>query len=148
VSTAGIIRFGDRIERGLAASFRCARCGEVAGVIRVARAGTAVTMGPPPGTGAPGRDGLVLDYFIGTVWQAESAEVLDALQALIDQGHVDPVAIRGISGPLRELTPFYCPDCELNYCSRDWDTSVVFDEDFYDYTEGVCPNGHRHTLDG
>jgi hypothetical protein len=48
VSAAGITRFGDRIERGPAASFRCARCGGVAGVVRVARAGTTVNMGADP----------------------------------------------------------------------------------------------------
>jgi hypothetical protein len=44
VSAAGISRFGDRIERGPAASFRCARCGEVA-FVRVARTGATVNMG-------------------------------------------------------------------------------------------------------
>jgi hypothetical protein len=34
VSAAGITRFGDQIERRAAASFRCARCGEVAGIVR------------------------------------------------------------------------------------------------------------------
>jgi hypothetical protein len=27
------------------------------------------------------------------------------------------------------------------------DTSVLFDDELYDRTEGTCPNGHRHTLD-
>jgi hypothetical protein len=72
---------------------------------------------------------------------------LDAVQSLIDHGHVDPVAIRGISRTLWEVTPFYCPDCGLNYCGRDWDTRVLFDEGFYDRTEGTCPHGHRHTID-
>jgi hypothetical protein len=77
-------RFGDRIERGPAASFRCARCGELAGVVRVARAGTTINMGPPLGIATPDRGGLVLDHFLGTAWQAESAAVLDAVQALIE----------------------------------------------------------------
>jgi hypothetical protein len=47
----------------------------------------------------------------------------------------------------RDEYPFYCPDCELNYCSKDWDTYVLFDEGFYDCTMGTCPNGHQHTLD-
>ena len=140
-------RFGDRIGRGPAASFRCTRCGELAGVVRVARAGTMVDMGPPLGIEIPDRDGLVLDYFLGTAWQAESAEVLDAVQALVEQGNVAPAAIRDVSWALREVTPFYCPDCGLSYCSRDWDTCVVSDEGFYDCTEGACPNGHRHVLD-
>ena len=39
-----------------------------------------------------------------------SAEVLDAVQALIEASNVDPAAIRGISWALREATPFYCPN--------------------------------------
>lgn len=104
-------------------------------------------MGSALGNETPARDGLVLDGFIGTAWSAVTGEVLDAVRALIGHGCVDPVAIRGISRALREVTPFYCPGCGLNYCSRDWDASVVFDEGFCDRTEGTCPNGHRHTLD-
>jgi hypothetical protein len=46
-----------------------------------------------------------------------------------------------------ELAPFYCPECELNYCGADWETFPVFDEGFYDCTMGICPSGHRHTVD-
>lgn len=52
-----------------------------------------------------------------------------------------------VSRVLWEITPFYCPDCELNYCSRDWDTCVLAGEGFCDCTMGICPNGRRHTLD-
>ena len=147
MNTPGITRFGDRVVQGPAASFRCALCGEVAGVVRVARAGTTVNMGPPLGTETPDRDGLVLDYFLGTAWHAVATDIVDAVQALFDEGNVDPVAIRQVNWALWEVTPFYCPDCQLNYCSTDWDTSVLFDEEFYDCTIGICPNGHRHTLD-
>lgn len=69
------------------------------------------------------------------------------VRALIDQGRVNPAAIRGISLAFWEITPFYCPECGLNYCGKERDTSVVFDEGLYDRAEGTCPNGHRHTLD-
>jgi hypothetical protein len=36
---AGTTRFGDRVPGRAAASFRCGECGEIAGVVRVARAG-------------------------------------------------------------------------------------------------------------
>ena len=140
-------RFGDRIEQGPGASFRCARCGELAGVVRVARAGTTVNMGPPFGNKTTGRDGLVLGYVLGTAWHAESAEVVGAVQALIDRGHAAPAAIRDISGTLWEVTPFYRPGCGLNYCSSDWDTCALFDDGFYDCTRGNCPKGHQHVLD-
>lgn len=132
---------------GPAASFRCAQCGEVAGVVRVARAGTTVNMGPTLGNEVPARDGLVLDGFIGTAWCAVSGEMLDAVKALIDQERVNPVAVRGISWTFCEITPFFCPDCGLNYCIMEWDTSVLFDDGLYDRTEGACPDGHQHTLD-
>jgi hypothetical protein len=139
----GISRFGDRTAGGHAA-FRCARCGELAGVVKVARAGAAVDMGPPLGLEIQDRDGVVVDYFLGTAWHAIGGGTLDAVQAAIDQGDLDPVALRGIDP---ELAPFYCPDCELNYCADDWAREVVFDEGFYDCTRGTCPHGHVHTID-
>jgi hypothetical protein len=54
-----------------AASFRCAKCGELAGVARVARAGTTVDMGPS--LGRQDHDGLVVDYFLGTAWHAATS---------------------------------------------------------------------------
>ena len=139
----GITRFGERSAGG-AASFRCAQCGEVAGVVRVARAGTAVDMGPPLGHQVNGHDGLVVDYFLGTAWQAASPETAAAVLALLEAGSADPLALRGIS---EGLAPFYCPDCQLNYCASDWDTYVLVDEGFYDCTMGTCPHGHRHLVD-
>jgi hypothetical protein len=140
---AGIARFGERTAYG-AASFRCAKCGELAGVVRVARAGTTVDMGPPLGRETPSRDGLVVDYFTGTAWLAADSTSLDTVQAVIDRGDIDPIALCEVNW---DLAPFYCPDCELNYCRKDWNTYVVFDEGFYDCTMGRCPNGHEHTVD-
>src|SRR5689334_14504208 len=93
------------VPKGPAASFRCGQRGEVAGVVRVTQAGGAV--GDEPSSG---RDGLVLEYFLGTVWHAETGDVVDAVQALIEQGNVDPIAIREISWALWDITPFYCPE--------------------------------------
>jgi predicted RNA-binding Zn-ribbon protein involved in translation (DUF1610 family) len=139
-----ITRFGERTAHG-AASFRCAQCGELAGVVRVARAGTSVDLGPPLGRQVDERDGLVVDYFLGTTWQAAGAQAADAVQAIIDdKGTVDPLALRDVG---RDLVPFYCPDCQLNYCARDWSTYVLLDEGFYDCTMGTCPAGHRHMVD-
>jgi predicted RNA-binding Zn-ribbon protein involved in translation (DUF1610 family) len=143
---AGTTRFGDRIPKGPAASFRCGQCGEIAGVVRVARAsGTAGDFAPSSG-GEPGGDGLVLDYFLGTVWHTDTGDVLDAVQALIEQGNVDPVTIREISWTLWDITPFYCPECRLNYCSLDWNMHFAVSERSYDCILGTCPNGHRHVL--
>jgi hypothetical protein len=138
-----VTRFGERTAHG-AASFRCAACGEAAGVVKVVRTGTSVDMGPPAGLQSSAHDGLVVDYFLGTTWLAASAAALDAVQAIIDGGNADPVSLRQLNW---ELAPFYCPDCELNYCRDDWSTQVLTDDGFYDCTIGTCPNGHRHMVD-
>jgi hypothetical protein len=119
---------------GPAASFRCAQCGELAGVVRVVRPESS------PGLEPPGR--LILDCFLGTTRRAQDAETLNAVQALIEQGNVDPAAIRALSWDLWEITPFYCAECGLNYCARDWDTYFDFNL-MYDCIMGICPNGHR-----
>ena len=141
---AGVTRFGARTAQGTAVSFRCAACGELAGVVKVARAGTLVAMGAPLADETCGRDGLVVDYFLGTAWHGVSPAVLEEVQALIDAGPVEPASLREVSW---ELAPFHCPDCGLNYCAADWDTRVLFDEGCYDRTMGTCPNGHEHMVD-
>jgi hypothetical protein len=144
VAAAGMPRFGERIGQRAAASFRCAACGEVAGVVKVARAGTTVDMGPPLGEQAYDRDAIVVDYFVGTASKFADAATLDAVQEIVSSQAPDPVALRHIDW---ELAPFYCPGCDLNYCRADWHSFPIFDEGFYDCTIGICPGGHRHTVD-
>jgi predicted RNA-binding Zn-ribbon protein involved in translation (DUF1610 family) len=140
VGAAGTTRFGDRIPKGAAASFRCGECGEIAGVVRVAHGRSLA--GNEPSSGG----GLVLNYFLGTVWHADTGDVLDAVQALIEQGNVDPVTIREITWALWDITPFYCPECRLNYCSLDWNMHFSVRAGTYDCIIGSCPHGHRHVL--
>jgi hypothetical protein len=139
---ANITRYGERTADG-AASFRCAACGELAGVVRATAGGAAAT-GPPLGTTTSDQDGFIVSDFIGIAWLAAGRAVLDAVRALIDEGSIDPLALRDIHW---ELAPFYCPDCQLNYCRNHWNTHVIFDKDLYDCTKGTCPNGHEHTVD-
>jgi predicted RNA-binding Zn-ribbon protein involved in translation (DUF1610 family) len=115
----GMSRFGERIGRAAAASFRCAACGEMAAVVKVARAGTTVDMGPPLGRETYERDAVVVDYFFGTASRFADAATLDAVQHIVSSDAPDPVAQRRIDP---ELAPFFCPDCGLNYCRADWDT--------------------------
>jgi hypothetical protein len=145
VGAAGTTRFGDRTRRGTAASFRCAQCGDLAGVVRIARADTAAEIGRLPGRD-PIASGLVLDYFLGRSWHAAEPATLDAVQGLIEQGNVDPIAIRAISWPLWLVTPFYCPECRLSYCSGHWDPHADFNVGFWDCIIGICPKGHRHLV--
>jgi hypothetical protein len=138
-----LTRYGERTADG-AASFACAACGELAGVVRATPVGGPANMGPPLAITASDHDGLIVDDFIGTSWVATSRAVVDPVQALIDEGNADPLALRAISW---ELAPFCCPDCQLNYCKDDWNINIVFDENFYDYTMGTCPNGHQYVVD-
>jgi hypothetical protein len=140
---ASITRFGERMADG-GACFKCAACGGAAGVVRTARAGALADLGPMAGRHDPGRDGFVIDCFLGTVWFAADTAAVDAVQAILDTGGADPAALRRI---VRELAPFYCPDCELNYCGGDWHAEMYWDEGFYDRTVGTCPRGHCHLLD-
>jgi hypothetical protein len=83
---AGVTKLGEPTRRGKPARFRCARCGDLAGVIKVIHAGSPVDVGPPLGKQVQERDGLVLDYFLGTTWLAAPGDKLDAVEAIIEQG--------------------------------------------------------------
>jgi hypothetical protein len=144
MAVTGITRFGERIGQAAAASFRCAVCGEMAGVVKVARAGTSVDMGPPLGRETYDHDAVIIDYFLGTASKFADTATLGAVQEIVSTDAPNPVALRQIDW---ELAPFYCPDCDLNYCKADWQTYVLVDEGFYDCTMGTCPRDHRHTVD-
>lgn len=139
-----VTRFGERTGQGAAASFRCAACGEMAGVVKVARAGASVDMGPSLGRQTYDRDAVIVDYFLGTAGIFADAPTLNAVEEIVSGGAPDPVALRQIDW---ELAPFYCTDCGLNYCRADWRIYVLVDEGFYDCTMGRCPNGHEHMVD-
>jgi hypothetical protein len=145
VGAAGTTRFGELNRLGEAV-FRCARCTRTAAIVYAVRADVAADMGRPAGAKIIA-EGLVLDRFLGASWHAEPPGILDAVQALIEQGNVDPAAIRAISSTLWNVTPFYCPECRLNYCGRCWDISVEFILGHHDCIMGVCPSGHRHIVD-
>jgi hypothetical protein len=42
---------------------------------------------------------------------------------------------------------FYCPDCDAMYCERHYRCIPQWDEGFYDYTLGICPEGHERIVD-
>lgn len=137
-------KFGERIRQRAAASFRCAACGEMAAVVIAVPAGSSVDMGPQLGRETYERDAVVVDYFHGTVGKIVDPETLDAVREIITSDEPDPVALRRIDW---DIVPYYCPDCDLNYCWADWNAVVLFDEGFYDCSIGTCPRGHRHTVD-
>ena len=101
---------------------------------------------PPRRIRCPAPGWLVLEHFLGTVWHADTGEVLDSVQALIEQGNVDPVTVREVSWTLRDVTAFYCPECRLNFCRPDWSMHFAVNPGSHDYIIGICPSGHRHLL--
>ena len=94
-TATGMPGFGERIGQAAAASFRCAACGEMAGVVKVARAGTTVDDRPArrPGDLKPRRHnrGLLLRH----ASRFADAAILDAVQAVVSSQAPDPVALRG-----------------------------------------------------
>jgi hypothetical protein len=139
----GLTRFGQRTGEA-AASFRCGACREIAAVVKAVRAGTAADMGPPLGRQAYDRDGIVVDYFLGTAWKRANPATYAGVRAILSQEAPDPAELRQLDW---ELAPFYCPDCGQNYCRADWHTYVLDDEGLYDCTMGICPGGHRYMVD-
>jgi hypothetical protein len=137
-----ITRFGQPPRRhdDATASFRCTACGEMAAVVKVVSAGIATDMGPPLGPQAHEHAGIVVDYFGGTTWKLASPESIAAVREILSSQAPDPVELRRVD---EELAPFYCPECELNYCHADWQTYALTDKSFYDSTTGTCPCGHQ-----
>ena len=107
VGAAGTTRFGELNRLGEAV-FRCARCTRTAAIVYAVRADVAAEMGRPAGTEIIA-EGLVLDRFLGTSWHAEPPGILDAVQALIQRGNVDPVAIGAISDDAVESNAVLLP---------------------------------------
>jgi hypothetical protein len=137
-------RYGESVAGG-GVSFRCAACGEAAAVVRLVRAGTPVNMGPPLGEQTYERDGVVVDYWLGTTsWRRLDAVRQARVEQVLTANQPDPAELRKIDW---ELAAYWCRDCQRCSCRDDWQKTIVWDGPFYDYTDGVCPAGHRHMID-
>jgi hypothetical protein len=137
-------RYGEPIPGG-GASFRCAACGEVAATVRLLRAGEPASMGPPLGEQDYSRDGIVIDYWLGsTCWMAADPGSWQRVSDVLAADRAAPAALHAINW---ELAPFFCRHCGKCYCRDDWHPIAVWDGPFYDYTEGECPAGHRQMID-
>ncbi len=42
---------------------------------------------------------------------------------------------------------FYCRECDKVYCEQHYSLRPVWDDGFYDYTVGKCPEGHERIVD-
>jgi hypothetical protein len=121
-------RYGEHTATG-GVSFRCGACGEVAAVVKLLPAGDEADMGPPFGRQRQNADGVIIDYWLrSTCWMATKPDRWARIEAVLS-------------------APYWCRDCQLCYCRDDWQRTVIFDGPFYDYTDGVCPAGHRHMID-
>lgn len=135
-------RYGEVAPDG-SAHFTCASCGRLAGVVRLAPAGTPVDMGPPMGTDVHRQDGVAI-HWLGYGWKAINPRTWTRVSELLAATRPDPAALHAIDW---ELAPFWCRGCQQCYCRDHWEPFVLMDEGFYDCTDGICPAGHRQILD-
>ena len=115
----------------------CARCGRSAAEV-------ALLPGSEHGDSAwRHRDRLERTDFMGSLIRFGEAESLTQLfEAICRQ---DFAAARKIDP---DFVSFHCLPCSRAYCQACWQMDApVFDEGFYDYTMGVCPEGHRQIVD-
>jgi hypothetical protein len=130
------------------ASFICGECGAVAAyVVLLAPGETDPRLDPeppgvPPGVGSIQRDEtrLSISAAMGVTVSPVKAvtEVARALE------RADAAALSDIDP---EYASFWCPRCEKSYCHEHWVLETVFDDGFYDLTDGTCPSGHRRKVD-
>ncbi len=114
-------------------------------MIRLLPADEPADMGPPLGEQRQARDGIIIDYWLGsTCWMAVGPDTWQCVSDVLNSGRLDPAALHSINW---EIAPFYCRGCQASYCRDDWQPIPVWDGPFYDYTEGRCPAGHRQIID-
>jgi hypothetical protein len=121
----------------------CAHCGRAAAEIALLPATIASLASVAPAAATRARERLERTDFIGTVTKFGAPSALLALFEAINRG--DYAASRRLDP---DFVAFHCPDCDAVYCDTCWRLEPpVFDEGFYDYTEGICPVGHAHIVD-
>ena len=116
----------------------CARCGRTAVEVALLPAST-----PEQGPPRLAKDRLVRSGFLGLVHLYQPADSLPSLYEAIASG--DYAAARSFDS---DFVAYHCRACGQAYCQRCWRLDPpVFDDIFYDYTEGTCPAGHRQMVD-
>jgi hypothetical protein len=85
---------------------------------------------------------LRVSGFLGEIEMVISGTEIGQLQAYIEQRSAPEMHEKHLN-----YAPCFCVQCGKAYCAAHWQTSLVFDEGFYDCTDGVCPEGHEQMLD-
>jgi hypothetical protein len=115
----------------------CARCG---------RAAAELSLLPATAEGEGlwhAKDRLERSSFMGHVIKFGEWETLTAFFDQLARHHF---AAARQHDP--DFMAFYCWTCGRAYCEQCWRIGPpVFDEGFYDYTSGTCPEGHEQTID-
>ena len=115
----------------------CAHCG---------RAAAEISLLPATETGETmwhHKDRLERTDFLGTVVKfGDYARLLEFFEVI---SRADYAAAQDAD---TDFVAFYCHECGRVYCDNCWSLSTpVFDEGFYDYTLGTCPEGHEQIVD-
>ena len=115
----------------------CSRCG---------RAAAELALLPAAAEGETmwrDKDRLERTDFLGSVVKfGDYAQLLELFETI---ARGDYAAAREADA---DFVAFHCRACERVYCAECWKLdSPVFDEGFYDYTLGTCPEGHEQVVD-
>jgi hypothetical protein len=115
----------------------CAHCGRAAVELALLPKGTVT------GGAASTRDRLERTDFMGSLTRFGDPSELVRLFEAACAG--DFATARAIDV---DFAAFHCRACDADYCDTCWRLSPpVFDEGFYDYTLGTCPQGHEQVVD-
>jgi hypothetical protein len=91
------------------------------------------------------RDGVVVNYWLGTTsWRRLDPGKMARVEDVLTADPPDPAELHKIDW---ELAAYWCRSCQVCYCRDDWQKTIVWYGPFYDYTDGVCPAGHRYMID-
>ena len=130
---------------------RCAKCGELAQTVELVLPGAAH---PRAGSAEPGDVGVYDGLACGDGGTLITSGVMGKAAFAVEETDLPEIveAFRNADMlPLHrkdsEWVPSFCVNCQAHYCNAHWLKKVYFDEVFYDYTDGTCPEGHTKQLD-
>jgi len=102
-------------------------------------------MGPPLGEQAYDRDGVVVDFWLGsTCWRRLDPARWARIEQVLTAGQPDPA---GASQDRLGAGGLLVPGLPALLLPRRLAEDGRLDGPFYDYTDGVCPAGHHHMID-